>query len=237
MPLESATTISSLDSSWPLGGDPANQGDDHLRLIKAVLKAQFPGAGAAGFNTPINATEAELNALVGYNTASSIETRFTTLEASVTALQAALNAPAGTKMLFPQAAAPTGWTQDVSLNDYMLRVVNTAGAGTGGSDSPILNSKVASHTHTFSATTGTGGGSHSHTVSINMYQACAASSGCYGGGPIGSCNGFCSTTSSHSSASSTNINHTHSVSGTTATNGSASNWTPKYVNTIIATKD
>ena len=40
--------------------------------------------------------------------------------------------PAGTKMAFFQAAAPVGWTQDVSQNDKMLRVVSGAGAGSGG---------------------------------------------------------------------------------------------------------
>lgn len=40
--------------------------------------------------------------------------------------------PAGTKMLFAQAAAPTGWTQVTTLNDYALRVVSGTGAGTHG---------------------------------------------------------------------------------------------------------
>lgn len=41
--------------------------------------------------------------------------------------------PAGTKMVFYQASAPTGWTQDVAVNDQMLRVVSGSGGGTGGS--------------------------------------------------------------------------------------------------------
>lgn len=40
--------------------------------------------------------------------------------------------PAGTKKFFFQATAPTGWTQDTSLNNRSLRVVNTSGGGTGG---------------------------------------------------------------------------------------------------------
>ena len=63
MPLENATTLSGLDSTWPLGLDSASRGDDHLRLLKAVLKAQFPGAGGQGFSKPITVTEDELNAL------------------------------------------------------------------------------------------------------------------------------------------------------------------------------
>lgn len=40
---------------------------------------------------------------------------------------------AGTKLAFPQASAPTGWTQDVTLNDYAMRIVSGTGGGTGGS--------------------------------------------------------------------------------------------------------
>ena len=65
MPLENATTISQLDQSWPLGLDPASRGDDHLRLLKAVLKAQFPGSGGHGFSKPITVSEDALNALPG----------------------------------------------------------------------------------------------------------------------------------------------------------------------------
>lgn len=63
MPLENATTISQLDATWPLGLDSASRGDDHLRLLKAVLKAQFPGASGQGFSKPITVKEDDLNGL------------------------------------------------------------------------------------------------------------------------------------------------------------------------------
>ena len=63
MPLENASTIEQLDSTWPLGLDSSSRGDDHLRLLKAVLKAQFPGASGRGFSKPITVTEDELNTL------------------------------------------------------------------------------------------------------------------------------------------------------------------------------
>lgn len=63
MPLENASTIEQLDSTWPLGLDSSSSGDDHLRLLKAVLKAQFPGASGRGFSKPITVTEDQLNAL------------------------------------------------------------------------------------------------------------------------------------------------------------------------------
>lgn len=65
MPIETGTTIAELDDLWPLGGDPILEGDNHLRLIKAVLKAQFPGEAGEGLAAVISATEAEMNYLVG----------------------------------------------------------------------------------------------------------------------------------------------------------------------------
>jgi len=41
--------------------------------------------------------------------------------------------PSGSKMLFFQVSAPVGWTQDISHNDKMLRVVSGPGSGSGGS--------------------------------------------------------------------------------------------------------
>ena len=44
MPLESADFVAQLESDNPAGTDPRSQGDDHIRLIKAVLKKTFPTA-------------------------------------------------------------------------------------------------------------------------------------------------------------------------------------------------
>ena len=62
MGLESATYISELDSANPLATDPISQGDDHLRLIKAVLKNQFSGLSGT---TAVTADGAELNLVDG----------------------------------------------------------------------------------------------------------------------------------------------------------------------------
>ena len=80
----------------------------------------------------------------------------------------------GTKLFFPQAAAPTGWTQDptASLANRSLRVVTGAGGGTGGSHD--LNSPPSiAHTHTGPSHTHTGpshthtGSDHTHTHSLS----------------------------------------------------------------------
>lgn len=140
MPLESGTTIAELDASWPTGTDDLNQGDDHIRLIKSILQAQFPGALGEGFAIAIVATEEELNYLQGAT--SNIQDQIDAINAGA----GDLVAPQGTAMLFYQATPPTGWTQDVAEDNRMLRLVSSATGGTlGGTDSPISFS--FSHVH------------------------------------------------------------------------------------------
>lgn len=138
--------------------------------------------------------------------------------------------PSGTRMAFAQAAAPTGWTQYNSITNYMMRVVNNTVSGSyatswevngrGGSDSPILNNKVPSHTHTF--TTGSSG-AHTH-FATGLDNLVGTGGGFNWGGPGGDLR-------------ETSISGAHTHSGTTAANGSASNWTPFYLDMILATKD
>src|SRR5882672_240719 len=75
MGLEVSSYISGLTPSWPVSGDPKNQGDDHLRLLKSVLQSTFPnanaptyfpssGGGAAGATL----TVANQNAVLFYDT-------------------------------------------------------------------------------------------------------------------------------------------------------------------------
>lgn len=65
MTVESASYISQLAATNPASGDPKSEGDDHVRLIKTVLKTQFPNFGTAA----MNATVAELNYSVGVTSA------------------------------------------------------------------------------------------------------------------------------------------------------------------------
>lgn len=61
MTVETATFISQLDAALPTNTDPKSEGDNHLRLLKSVLKGQFPNFGT----NAINPTAAEVNYLVG----------------------------------------------------------------------------------------------------------------------------------------------------------------------------
>lgn len=64
MPIEAATFISTLDASNPPSTDLLAEGDDHLRLLKSVLKASFPNITGA-----MTATHTVLNGLDGRVTA------------------------------------------------------------------------------------------------------------------------------------------------------------------------
>lgn len=149
----------------------------------------------------------------------------------------------GTRMPFAQAAAPTGWTQDTSDNatNRMLRVVNTAGNGVGGSHSAILNSVVPNHTHGF--TTGTVSAGHTHSVIDPGHSHTTEDYGPdYAGGASGVKGFYPYTNGTLTGASTTGIslggitaNHTHS--GSTDNGSSGTNWTPRYIDLIICEKD
>lgn len=144
----------------------------------------------------------------------------------------------GTRMPFAQAAAPTGWTQDTSdnANNRMLRVVNSTGNGVGGSASPILNNTVPYHTHGFA----TGGQSANHvhydsghTHSINSYASLTQ------GGPNATNAWFnvSSTTTGVGYASLSGISADHYHTGSTDGNSNLANWSPRYINMIICSKN
>jgi hypothetical protein len=67
MALESATYISQLVKTNPVDSDAVGQGDDHLRMIKDVLKTNFSGLNGSG-TTAVTTSAAELNLLAGVST-------------------------------------------------------------------------------------------------------------------------------------------------------------------------
>jgi hypothetical protein len=61
MALETASYINGLVATNPTATDTVAQADDHIRLIKAAIKATFPNVTGA-----ITATQAEINKLDGF---------------------------------------------------------------------------------------------------------------------------------------------------------------------------
>lgn len=235
MPLETGSVIEDLDQSWPLGGDPTNKGDDHLRLIKSILITQFPGAAGDGFAIPIVATEDELNFLSGVT--ANIAESITDLEDAVASLEVNLSAPTGTKIPFFNTAVPLGWTQDASNNDAMLRVVNSAGGGTGGTVSPVtLN---WSHTHS----TGDWAITEAQMPSHNHIGGYGDQVGVGGAAPYGDTNIGGAWRGAGASDVNNNLMPFTSTKGSDdphnhgATNSAGNTWSPRYLNMIIGTKD
>ncbi|RLC99052.1 MAG: hypothetical protein DRI46_10175 [Chloroflexi bacterium] len=231
MPLETGTTIAQLIATWPLSGDFVSEGDNHLNLIKNVLKLQFPGANGQGFDTPILATEADLN--FTQNTRANLQAQIDNIEVGVSN---ELGAPPGTTMIFFDATPPAGWTQLSANNDSMLRVVSGSGGGVGGTHSPVShNHGTGSHVLTqaemplhghgmFDSTATNGdGGLPGPFDSVTAFGDNVGNNRAYkmqkavGGSSVGTTKGAGSDQS-----------HNHGNTGTT---------TPRYINVITAVKD
>ncbi|CAB4139205.1 MdpB Microcystin-dependent protein [uncultured Caudovirales phage] len=121
MPLETTTFINGLDANNPAAGDTVGQADDHIRLIKASVKATFPNI--TGTVTP---THTVINALPG---------RVDTLE---TGLAAVISAYPGEIRMYGGTTAPSKWLlcqgQTVSRTTYaaLFAAIGTAyGSGDG----------------------------------------------------------------------------------------------------------
>ena len=124
MGLESATYISELDSANPTATDPVSQGDDHLRLIKVVLKNQFSGLSGT---TAVTASGAELNQLDGFAMLQENNSIWLGNNPSGTTDTASYNVAVGTTAL---DAITTG-DNNVAIG-YDALTVNTTGANNVG---------------------------------------------------------------------------------------------------------
>lgn len=152
--------MTTWDPTKPLGSDPMSTVDNVIRqdmtALQESLRAQasegveavFPGADSSNpvyRYRGLRGTEAARpSASDGgryFNTTKSQEERSngTTWEPVGTVIES------GTRLIFPQASVPTGWTQVTTHNDKMIRIVSGTGAGTGGTNDV---SAGLSHTHT-----------------------------------------------------------------------------------------
>lgn len=61
MPIETAQFPDTLQPDWPLGTDPESGGDDHLRLVKQVIKNTLPNINGAIKGTPAQINNITLN--------------------------------------------------------------------------------------------------------------------------------------------------------------------------------
>ena len=125
--------------------------------------------------------------------------------------------PSGTKQIFVQTAAPTGWTKDTTHNDKALRVVSgTASNGGIDSFSTTFGAGKTTASHTLSTPQIP---SHSHSTNLDRGPINSPGTG-YGKSPVQNSENHVSNSTGGSGA------HSHNLSLDIA-----------YVDTIIATKD
>lgn len=151
---------------------------------------------------------------------------------------------AGTRLIFAQDAAPTGWTKDTTnYNNHALRVVTGTAGTTGGSvdfttafasQTPSGSVSVNVSGLSAAATTLTSSQIPSHNHSVNNGGAGVN----FDGFSIG-CSGYYVYRSGNTGSTGGGGSHTHSISGsaTGSFTGNAINLAVKYLNVITATKD
>lgn len=212
--LGSGMNITDLPAGTTLGGIAITTPTATQTLTNKTLTS--PTINGGTIDSPnLSGTPTTPTASAGTNNTEIASTAF--VAAAVAAL-----IPSGTKMLFQQTSAPTGWTKDTTHDNKALRVVSGA-AGSGGSvaftsaftsqatggtvgATTLTTTQIPSHTHPTVAGTGTSqtaNASKSNNVNINR------SSGATGGGG----------------------SHDHTFSG------SSINLAVQYVDVIIATKN
>jgi len=189
--------------------------------------------GTAGITYPDGVTQA--SGLPSPGTAGNVLTSNGTIWTSA----AAAAFDAGTRMLFAQTTAPTGWTKDTTnYNNYALRVV-TGAASTGGS--VAFTTAFASQTPAGSVSINTSGLSAGSTtlttaqIPSHSHSSAVTGQPSNGGGEFGDFNSNNGSTGSAGGGGS----HNHSISGSaTATfTGTAINLAVQYLDVITATKN
>lgn len=169
-----------------------------------------------------------------------ITTSGTTLtfnDATTQTTAATTSIPSGSVLLFYQAAAPTGWTQVTTLNDYDLRLVSGTGGGTGGTTA--YSTVFTNQTPTFTGSIGTLSvgattlstaqiPSHTHTYNN---PSSPTSYGC------GTSGGNFTLNSSATGAEGGGGSHSHALTGTPSGTVGVVTLNVRYANIIICSKN
>ena len=189
------------------------------------------GCSPAGINNAIREVMADL-ADINDGTIKLVSPSFDAATIGSTAIDAF---PSGTKMLFQQTAAPTGWTKDTTHNDKALRITNGT-VGTGGSvafetafasQTPAGTVTVAVEPHQLIVSEMP---AHTHTLLNNVHVSAPF--------PDQLDSGDSNIGASSQETESTGGSQPHGHPNSTGTfSGTAMNLDVQYVDIIIATKD
>jgi hypothetical protein len=151
----------------------------------------------------------------------------------------------GTKAVFYQASAPTGWTKDTTYNDRILRVVSSAGGGGSAGTQGISSAITLAHTHSISTEADHAHASgHTHSLNTTFQSPSGSGAGSKGYGVVsgevreyddGSSSVSQLISSTVSASPSVTSAGTHNHGGTTGSQ--LSDITLAYVDAINCTKD
>lgn len=146
MTVESASYISQLDATLPTAGDPKSEGDNQLRLIKSVLKTQFPNFGTAA----MTASHTELNYMVGVTSAVQTQLNARALKAGDT-YTGTHNFSGATSVSVPTATAGDNSTKAASTAFVAAMAFSAALPAQTGNAGKIISTDgtTASWTDTF----------------------------------------------------------------------------------------
>lgn len=126
-----------------------------------------------------------------------------------------LTAPSGTRALFHQATAPSGWVQDVTITDHTIQIIATPGGAVGGGNGyssmfggpwtsdghALTTAELAVHSH---ADGGHGHAvtdpTHFHSQSVNTWYDVAGGPNAQSGGGL-----FMATSSQTTQSASTGV--------------------------------
>lgn len=153
------------------------------------------------------------------NLKTGIKNTFPNITGAMTLTHTQLNKAAyfdsGTKMMFLQAAAPAGWTQDNTVNDKVLRIIDNTGTGAAtGGNWTLSGMSVDGHAITISEMP-------AHTHSEVGCTITSGSTGSFGGG-------YTPPTSTTTGSTGGGATHTHGLTNST--------WRPAYVDAIVCVK-
>ena len=118
MALEVASFIGQLDKTWPVTGDQIAQGDDQIRLIKAVLQKTFPGMSgevlrvidkASGFTPSVDESTAV------YNCTAAVTVTLLALGGVATGTHWFINASSGAVVLDPSGTETVNGAATVTV--------------------------------------------------------------------------------------------------------------------------
>lgn len=145
--------------------------------------------------------------------------------------------PSGSVVLFYQSAAPTGWTQVTTLNDYGLRLVSGTGGGTGGStafstvfanQTPTISVNVSGLSAGATTLSTTQMPSHTHSYTYPLSTYCVQ---------MGCRTVLYNTGTTNTGSQGGGGSHTHSISGSATGSSSAITLNVQYANIIICSKN